>query len=127
MLPLLFLIVPPSVVGGSYLAWYSGQKVVLSRTKLLEPPPQSAASYFCGVSTLVVTYGLLSAVFLHHADKSTVIKEKKGYVPPKNIGEVFQRVGRPVLMRVGAGAVAFFCAGAAQTFVALRSSNNKKE
>lgn len=126
MLPLLILIVPPFLVGGSYLMWYSGQKMVLSQTKRLTPPPQSTASYSAGIASLVGTYGLLSAVFFHNADKTTptAATEKKVYVPPKNFADVFQRVGRPVLMRAGAGSVAFLCAGAAQTYVALR--NNKK-
>jgi len=105
--------------------WYSGQKLVLSRTKLIKPPQQTAASYSAGISTLIGTYGLMSAVFLNRAQKTStaaVTKEKKtGYVPPKTFGEVFQRVGRPALMRVGLGSIAFFCSGVAQTYVAVRN------
>jgi hypothetical protein len=32
--------------------------------------------------------------------------------------EAFQRIGRPMLVRVGAGGFAFLCAGLAQTHVA---------
>jgi len=124
MLPLLFLIVPPSVVGGSYLMWYSGQQIVLSRSKRIEPPPQSAASFATGLAAFFGTYGVQSALFPHDKPTTTTTAKKMVYVPPKSVGEVFQRVGRPILMRVGAGSVAFFCAGAAQTYVALR--NNKK-
>lgn len=125
MLPLLFLIVPPSVIGGSYFMWYSGQQVVLSREKLLEAPRQSAASYASGIVTLVGTYGLQSMLFPQDKTNTTITKEnKKVYVPPQSVGEAFQRVGRPVLLRLGAASIAFFAAGITQTYVACR--NNKK-
>ena len=101
--------------------------MVLSRKKLIEAPPQSAASFAAGGFTFVGTYGLQSIMFPHDTAPTTVVKEKKKvYVPPQNLGEVFQRVGRPVLARLGAGGVALFCAGVAQTYVACRNSNHKK-
>lgn len=106
--------------------WFSGQKVVLSRAKVLEAPTQSAASFGAGVVAFVGTYGLQSMLFPAHESHTTVKDRKKVYVPPQSIGEAFQRVGRPVLIRAGAGFVAFFCAGMAQTYVALRSIDRKK-
>lgn len=103
--------------------WYGGQRAILSRANRMEAPPQSAASYATGFATLVGAYGLQSAFFPH--EKETIKTEKKVYVPPKSAGEVFQRVGRPVLMRVGAGSIALFCAGAAQTYVALRNDKDR--
>jgi hypothetical protein len=116
MLPLLILIVPPSIAGGSYVMWYSGQQVVLRRKQLAEAPPQSAASYTTGIMTLVGTYGLQSFAF---PDAQTKITQG-GYVPPQSIGEVFQRVGRPIVLRLGASSAAFFCAGVVQTYVTTR-------
>lgn len=107
--------------------WYSGQKVVLARKNLLEAPPQSAASFAAGMAALIGTYGVQSMLFPVHETHTTVIKDKKKvYVPPQSIGEAFQRVGRPVLLRAGAGLVAFFCAGMAQTYVSLRTTGSKK-
>jgi hypothetical protein len=107
--------------------WYCGQQVMLSRKKLVEAPPHSAASFASGIVTLIGTYSLQSMLFPQDKATTTIVKEnKKVYVPPQNIGEAFQRVGRPVLMRVGAASVAFFCAGAAQTYVACHNSNSKK-
>ena len=42
------------------------------------------------------------------------------FQPPKSMGEVFQRMGRPVLIRSAGGCVAFFVAGALQTYMQLQ-------
>lgn len=110
---------------------------MLGRHKLDTPPPQSAATYASGVLALVGTYGLQSTVvnYLEQrgdgtstrsppptaaaAQSSSPKKKSQPFVPPKNMGELFNRAGRPVLIRLGATFVAFFCAGAIQTFAAL--------
>ena len=42
------------------------------------------------------------------------------YAPPKNLFELAKRVFPPITLRIAASSVAFFCAGAVQTYVALR-------
>jgi hypothetical protein len=49
-------------------------------------------------------------------------KQAKSFQPPQTMGEAFQRIGRPMLMRVGAGGFALLCAGLVQTYVAVASS-----
>ena len=54
----------------------------------------------------------------------TVYNNKEGgpgrYAPPKNLFELAKRVFPPITLRIAASSLAFFCAGAVQTYVALR-------
>jgi len=59
-----------------------------------------------------------------HSSNSNFIpphKSANAFQPPQTMGEVFQRMGRPVLARCAAGSVAFFCAGAIQTYMAAKT------
>jgi len=117
--------------------WYSGQQLVLSKKQLSLAPTQSAGSYAAGIVTLAGAYGLQSTLFPKLAEKPNKAtrassksksfvpphKQAQAYQPPQTMGEVFQRMGRPLLMRVGAGSVAFFCAGIVQTIVASGSNS----
>jgi len=128
MLPVLMLVFPPSVAGGGYACWFLGQQTALLPTNKREAPIQSPGSYMAGITTLVGVYGLQSTQFPQNgqvAKNSTskfVPPQKQArdvqFQPPKSMAEALQRMGRPVFMRVGAGGVAFFCAGVVQTFVA---------
>jgi len=55
--------------------------------------------------------------------KSQIVTQ--GYVPPKNIGELFKRGGGATLARMGALSVAFLAAGALQTYAAFTVRNSK--
>ena len=68
MLPLLILVVPPTAIGGGYLSWSAGQKLILatassssstgSRTSSTdEAPPNTLASNLAGLAALAGTYG----------------------------------------------------------------------
>mmetsp|Transcript_26349 Transcript_26349/g.36967 ORF Transcript_26349/g.36967 Transcript_26349/m.36967 type:complete len:180 (-) Transcript_26349:578-1117(-) len=48
-----------------------------------------------------------------HNNKTTA----KSFVPPQNLGDVYRRIGPPVLVRLGAASIAFFMAGIIQTYV----------
>jgi len=50
----------------------------------------------------------------------------RGYVPPQNLGELFRYAGPPTLARMGALSLAFFAAGALQTYVALQAGGGKR-
>mmetsp|Transcript_17513 Transcript_17513/g.26073 ORF Transcript_17513/g.26073 Transcript_17513/m.26073 type:complete len:149 (-) Transcript_17513:347-793(-) len=147
MLPLLILVVPPTVIGGSYGMWYSGQKLVLlssyqqhSTKKLTTvPPPQSSASYAAGLITLGGTYGLLQSITLGVGDsavssfsassqstKTKVYIKEGGYQPPQTLAELKSRIGAPLLKRMGIASIAFFVAGSVQTYVALHYDNSKR-
>eukprot|EP00978_Attheya_sp_CCMP212_P010338 scaffold24970_cov34-Attheya_sp.AAC.4 len=180
MLPLLILVVPPSVVGGSYWMWYQGQQFVLRQwrnprdtTSMLQqqqqqqivlsnpnPTSTSIQSFAAGGVAWVGAYGLQSKFLFPffqdttktetttttkptakpkpkpttntpslkkppHTRVTTILPNKKQpllFVPPKNMSELFHRAGRPVLLRLGAICVSFFCAGAAQTYASLPPS-----
>mmetsp|Transcript_17079 Transcript_17079/g.40960 ORF Transcript_17079/g.40960 Transcript_17079/m.40960 type:complete len:165 (-) Transcript_17079:154-648(-) len=113
-----------------------------------EFPVQSLKSYALGLATLGGAYyaqslafpliegGTLSARELkehamstRHRDhfsknnkQFTVYKEggPGRYAPPKNLFELAKRVAPPITLRVAASSMAFFCAGAVQTFIALK-------
>lgn len=144
MLPVLILIVPPSIIGGGYGFWCFGHSTALSlfqqtaksvpgAAKPSPSPPHSqcAGSYAAGLSTCVGTYALLGSQF-HRVEGAAgaqyVPSHKRTtpaqFHPPKTVAEAFQRVGKPLLLRAGAGGAALFCAGLAQTFVALSISNS---
>jgi hypothetical protein len=137
MLPLLMLTVPPTTVGGGYFMWYCGQQVVLGQK---QAPVSGALAYASGTFSGVGTYyGLQRACFPQALagekktpnaklnsgiDKIHVPphKQSNAFQPPQSTEEIFQRMGRPLLMRLGAGGVALFCAGVAQTYVAAAQS-----
>lgn len=50
-------------------------------------------------------------------------QQAQAFHPPQSMGEFAQRMGRPLLMRMGVGGVAFFCAGVVQTCVAAAWSS----
>eukprot|EP00979_Chaetoceros_neogracilis_P002699 scaffold437_cov288-Chaetoceros_neogracile.AAC.49 len=159
MLPVLLLVVPPSVAGGGYACWFLGQQTALSlknvndsnnnnnsninsnSNKPLQPLVKSssgAGSYTAAIVTLAGVYGALSTQFPNDPDKGKDLAAKAKdknttagshfipphkqaqsaqFQPPKSFAEAFQRVGRPMIVRAGAGGVALFCAGIVQTLV----------
>lgn len=116
-------------------------------------PNQTLKSYFVGIAALGGAYYMQSLAFpfieggtlaakelkehatsLNHDHFSnskhfTVYKEGGAgkYAPPKDIFELTRRVAPPITLRVVASSVAFFCAGVAQTYIALRSPAPTKE
>ena len=127
MLPVLMLIVPPSVAGGGYACWNLGQHTVLFWSGQKEVPIQSSASYMSGIVTCMSTYNLQAKLFpkspaLKPVSSKHIPPHKQAkdaqFQPPRSAGEVFRRMGKPTLLRVGAGCISFFFAGAVQTFVA---------
>ena len=63
MLPLLILVVPPTAIGGGYLSWSAGQRLILAAASSStspsadEAPPNTLASNVAGLATLAGTYG----------------------------------------------------------------------
>lgn len=64
MLPLLILVVPPTAIGGGYLSWSAGQKLILATASSTsssstddEAPPNTLASNLAGLAALAGTYG----------------------------------------------------------------------
>lgn len=53
----------------------------------------------------------------------TVYNKKEGgpgrYMPPKDLFELAKRVAPPITLRIAASSMAFLCAGAVQTYIAL--------
>ena len=49
------------------------------------------------------------------------------YKAPKDMFELARRVAPPITLRIAASSVAFFFAGAMQTYVALRQQPTKRE
>ena len=130
MLPLLILVVPPSVAAGSYASWSLGQRVVVVSRRLSDPPEDTFASYSSGLVALAGTYGAFEFALSQgeFATKESSVSQKASarrkakFEPPKTIGDLVGRIGRPVLMRLGGAYAAFFCAGLLQTYVASSSS-----
>ena len=137
MLPLLILIVPPTVLGGGYVSWSAGQKLALPSSRSEDPPPDTFASYSAGLTALGGAYGLAEFALgkfeignpaTHHsgeggaagakADIRNAAGSGNKFVQPKSVGELLGRVGPPVLLRLGAVSMAFFCSGAVQSYVA---------
>lgn len=133
MLPLLILVVPPTVAGGCYISWSTGEALILKRYRVSSPPPQSAGTYTAGLLTLAGAYSFQSAL-IHRLEQSGADisptagnnrgNQNKSYVPPQNFAEVVQ-FSRPMMVRLGAAGVAFFCAGAVQTYISLPSQYRK--
>uniref|UniRef100_A0A6S8TYM2 Uncharacterized protein n=1 Tax=Chaetoceros debilis TaxID=122233 RepID=A0A6S8TYM2_9STRA len=120
-------------------------------TSTSNAPDQSIGSFAAGIVTLFGSYNLaftgLAAAILPKKElssvsapakpststgagasnstsgnKKSIKKFQQNYKPPQSMQEFFQKAGRPGLVRVGAAGFAFFCAGAAQTIVALKFS-----
>ena len=147
MLPVLILVVPPTAAGGSYGCWYMGQQTALSLfrpsagRRITDVPSQTTGSYIAGLAALAGTFALQSSQFHRLENTATTtanstkkrIPASKAYVPPhkqahshqfqppKTMGEFFQKMGRPVLIRAGAGGIAFFCSGMVQTLITIRN------
>ena len=133
MIPILLLGVPPSIATSGYYCWYSGQRLILKNQN--NEPNQTFASYFAGIASLGGAYYIQSLAFPIIEGGTLAARElnvrvtssnqyKEGgagkYVPPKDMFELVRRVGPPVTLRIVASSLAFFCAGIAQTYVALR-------
>ena len=146
MLPLLILVVPPTAIGGGYLSWSAGQKLILAADNTSsaqvddEAPPNTLASNVAGLASLAGTYGA-AEYLLGRSEISGGAATATGkgptvagsgatgggkFVQPKSVGDLLSRIGPPVLMRLGAASFAFFCAGAVQTYVASRSLAKKE-
>ena len=155
MLPVLILIVPPSVLGGGYACWHVGQQAATSITKGTEYDMlhisninHSTGSYMAGIGSMLGIYGIISSQFVRLEDTNTNTSTKTSinntktktsthhihipphkqtkahqFQPPKTIQEAFQRMGRPVLIRAGAGSIAFFCGGLVQMLVSSASAS----
>lgn len=140
MIPILMISIPPVAVGGGYACWSFGEYSVLKLKQVTHSPPQTLASFFTGATSFMCSYGLQSMMFINENHKSTkndmaidkdetqskllksripVHKQSSSlhYQPPKSLKEVFHRIGRPLIMRLAAGGVSFFCAGIVQTLV----------
>ena len=108
--------------------WYQGQMAVLATQKpvVFSAPPQSALTYTAGVMTLggayYITQKTLAIAFLpcEKLVSNQRVELKGNYVPPQSLKELFQKAGKPALVRLGAASLAFFCSGAVQTHLALK-------
>jgi hypothetical protein len=135
MLPVLILVIPPSAIGGGYVAWNLGKhsSFLLLGKNTSTPHDDSSSdsrrsiSYIADIITAFGVYGILSTQFPketqieeHNATKSKVTKtyvpihkqaKSAQFQPPATFQEAFHRFGRPVVIRAGAGGFALFCAG----------------
>ena len=113
-------------------------------------PDQTLSSYFVGVASLFGAYYVQSITFplieggsvaarelkehatsmshdhFSNSTQFTVYKEGGAgkYLPPRDVFELAKRVAPPIILRVAASSVAFFCAGITQTYFALYQTNN---
>ena len=113
-------------------------------------PSQTFTSYTLGLATLGGAYYVQSLAFpfieggtvaaqelkehamsARHSDhfsknnkQFSVYNNKEGgpgrYAPPKDMFELARRVFPPITLRIAASSVAFFCAGAVQTYIAIK-------
>jgi hypothetical protein len=139
---LTILIVPPSTVLGGYFMWYGGQQFVVHQMLQKSSqelshfstvlPRQSALGYASGIATLFGTFRL-QAPLIDRFEGGKEAKERarlafrteitpphkslNPFRPPQTATELYERAGRPILARLSAGSVAFFCAGAVQAYV----------
>lgn len=131
------MIVPPSTVLGGYFMWYQGQQCVyqgMRSRQLSNPlPRQSFLSYSSGLATLAGTFYVQRPLIdrfeggQEARDKARAAfrteftpphKSPNPFRPPQTALELYERAGRPMLARLTAGSLAFFCAGAVQAYVA---------
>ena len=141
------LCLPPSVAISGFFCWYSGEKFVIRNR--YDEPDQTFSSYCVGFASLGGAYYIQSLAFpvigggtlaarelkehatsINHnhfsnSKQFTVYKEGGAgkYLPPKDMFELVRRVAPPITLRIAASSMAFFCAGVAQTYVALRQAN----
>jgi len=136
MLPLLILVVPPTAIGGGYLSWSAGQRLLLAGLDdAAAAPPSTWGSNVAGLAALAGTYGVVESSLgrwestsrsgAHHGASGSSGGPK--FVQPKSVGDLMSRIGPPVLARLGAASFAFFCAGAVQAYVTSRSLAAKEE
>ena len=108
----LVIITPPSIATGGYLAWRTGEQLVLDRLNILKnpsiktaplkkhPQPQTFQSYTLGVISFVSTYAIAEYILSHVEGNVATTKEiiknqtmsnssqrKSSLSPPKIIGE----------------------------------------
>jgi hypothetical protein len=110
--------------------WNNGQQLVFNRHPSFDDgqsrPNQSILSYASGIGALVGAYGLQSRAICYMEDQtSPSAKQAEPYKPPSGFGDMLRRSGKPILLHVGAASMAFFCAGAIQTYVTTLSHNEK--
>ena len=113
----------------------------------VNPPPQSILSYMSGIATLSGSYLALdhcihkwevssssssttTTTTTKPQTSSSIIQQNSKYFlphkaspsqafrPPQTVSELMERLGPPLLSRLGAASFSFFCAGAVQTYVA---------
>ena len=109
----------------------------------ITPPPQSILSYISGIATLSGSYlaldhcihkwevsSSLSSTSTKPQTPSSSVQQNSKYFlphkaspsqafrPPQTVPELMERLGPPLLSRLGAASFSFFCAGAVQTYVA---------
>mmetsp|Transcript_22388 Transcript_22388/g.33128 ORF Transcript_22388/g.33128 Transcript_22388/m.33128 type:complete len:159 (+) Transcript_22388:181-657(+) len=111
MLPVLLLVLPPSIAGGGYACWFLGHQTAHSflsdgSNKPATPLINSGASYATAVGAFAGVYGALSTQFPRHQETGegkdlaktkqkasvSVSESKKSFVPPhkKAQSEQFQ-------------------------------------
>jgi hypothetical protein len=148
MLPVLILVLPPSIAAGGYGCWSLGNRTALSfmghgpRNTPVTPLKYSGVSKALAIATFAGVYGAFSTTFptgiyQESAKDLEVAKtkveasmsefvpphkraESDRFQPPKTIAEATKRFGRPIMTRAGALGVALFCAGTVQTVAAKK-------
>lgn len=129
------ILLSPTVLGAGYAMWYQGEQMVCSNRRVDEAPPQTWSSYSAGFLALGATYYTQSLAFplFENSKASEELKKhaletshqpmpsykQVGYVPPKSLTDLAKRIAPPLLLRLSASSLAFFCAGAIQTYVAI--------
>lgn len=116
------------------------------RYDIRTPPPQSFLSYTAGIITLSGMYlsqdrliqqweagcsktanNAASSSPQQHPHQTTPTNSKyflphkaphQAFRPPQTVQELMERLGPPLLSRLGAASLSFFCAGVVQTYVA---------
>lgn len=96
MLPLLILVVPPTAIGGGYLSWSAGQKLVLATASSSsstsssstddEAPPNTLASNVAGLAALAGTYGA-AEYFMGQSESSGGAAQGSGSTGSGNISK----------------------------------------
>ena len=128
---------PPTALAAGYVLWNSGQSIALKRLQIDvdTPPPQTFLSYGVGFATLGGVYLGLDNMIQQMEAKASGSKSspqintasshflphkapQQAFRPPQTVQELIERLGPPLLSRIGAASFSFFCAGIVQTYVA---------